>query len=301
MKCSRPFFMLVVLWVATAFLGACSSAPATAPPTSAPSAVALAPSATPLPPTSTPVPPTDTPIPPTDTPIPPTDTPTSTATWTPTATPLPSPTATATSSPTATRIPATATRRPTAAPSRTPTPAGPKYPAPVLSGPSNGSSFNCRRAPNPSWTWSGPGLGANEWFDVEFTMRGKNEWYGVAWTKDTQVILSIQRGMSEPKFLALLFSRGPGFTAGMGSVSLLGSEGAAAILARSIAAGPGGTSENGTGEFYPAGSCNAFWLHGGGSYEWKVRIVSGVQGSGKIDAILSPDSEIWGFTFAASY
>ena len=131
-------------------------------------------------------------------------------------------------------------------------------------------------------------------------MQGKNEWYGVAWTKETQIVLNTQKAMGPAKFLALFFPRESGL-AGMGSVSLLGSKAAAAVLARSSQGGLEGASGTEIGEFYRAGSCKAFWLHGGGSYEWKVRVVSGVQGSGKIDAVLSPDSQIWGFTFSASY
>ena len=221
---------------------ACSPTPAPAPPTGVPTAVAAAPSPTSPPPTDTPVPSTDTPVPPSDTPAP-TDTLTSTPTSTPTDTPAPSPTATVTMS--STPMPATATRiRPTPAPSRTPTPAGPKYPAPVLTGPTNGSGFNCRRAPDPSWTWSGPALGPNEWFDLEFTVQGKNEWYGVAWTKETQVVLNTQKAMGPAKFLALFFPRESGL-AGMGSVSLLGSEGSRRCSRRLERGRPGGNLGNG--------------------------------------------------------
>lgn len=130
MKSLTLHLNLFAVMLAISILGACSAAPTTTLPTSAPTAVALAASSTPLPPTTTPVPPTNTPAP-TDT-LAPTDTPTPTLTptSTPTETPLPSPTATATatSSPTATRLPPTATRRP---PTSTPKPKAVNYSCPT--------------------------------------------------------------------------------------------------------------------------------------------------------------------------
>lgn len=320
MKASRSLLLPFALLIALLIVAGCGATPAAAPTLSAATAVPLEPAAastpsetlaaatimrdaatstasptdtatpTETPPTNTPVPATETALPPTETP---TDTPTeipttSTATNTPTSTHTPLP-------PTRTRVPATRVPPPTA------TTAGPKYPAPVLSTPSDGSGFNCKKRLSPSWTWNGPGLEANEWFDVEFTVRDKNEWYGVAWTKETQIILGIKRSQGPVNLLALFIPRSGDFAPEMASISLFGTERAAAILGASVERGQAGGAEGEIGEFYRAGTCDAAGLRGSGSYQWKVRVISGVQGSGKIDTVLSPDSQIWGFTFSASY
>jgi Tol biopolymer transport system component len=102
MKPKASLGATICLLLLSLFVSGCA-APAAAPATGAPTAMALAASPTSRPATDTPIPPTDTPVPPTDTPLPPTDTPTQTATEMPTETPTSVP------SPTARPIPATET------------------------------------------------------------------------------------------------------------------------------------------------------------------------------------------------
>lgn len=116
--------------------------------------------------------------------------------------------------------------------------------APVLTSPTNGSGYSCWTDLELTWTWSGPALAANEWFDVEFSKQGKNEWYGIGWFRETRGVVAAERAHDN---------------------------------------------------YYRY--CRAPVLEYFGSYEWKVRVIKGVQGSGKIEAVLSPDSQIWVFNY----
>lgn len=85
----------------------------------------------------------------------------------------------------------TATRAPQPVQTQPKPVSGNKYPAPVLSSPQNGASTPAR-CQTVMFSWSGPTLGANEWYVLEKAKQDHpNEWGGMAdWTQSTSVVLN---------------------------------------------------------------------------------------------------------------